>query len=864
MNVKRMLICALGVFLITSSGALAIQDDIAIGTDTAGGTILIYKGALGYGSRLHSPTSYLIGTPIERVRYQSDGDLVFVTGATVKLCNGSNALSIQNTYTTPGGVAINDMVVRPNGDVVITYGDATSSTLALLNDTSLTLADSMTRDGTGPDQFKGEKYMNELAVQPDGDILYGQSMGLPGTGMGAAGSIQGARFCCIDSSNLNNQLWSVQTGAYVYALSTQSDGDVAAFQETPGCGTGGNIGLVNANGVGITGNFVAGLWVDMATQNDDDLVVVGDTGVGHIIIYDGTGPYYPGCTGSGKGWKSSAGSHDGDISIGARAVAVQSDDDIVVTYRDTYSPTHQKLTSDATELGIWRDDRLGSGNDMLGTIWLVTSVTPGGTITSNVAVDPVAGTEATNLFPNARFDVLADTRYFFKGYYTSEHPGKALVVGQWLDKDGKPGLWFELKLPDTQGDWIPFFKEVRSPINATQLEIVVKEEWHDGSVLFDDFSLRKGSIPDYAAELSLPPLKPGQLRFPIVPGLGGPIGNEWEAECAMANFSVGGYQAKYGLLRRIPANEAFTWSDAELIKINRDPGVYDFVGHDEPGPSQYPGLAEQNKRFKRLAPAKPFVVNLPPTYANPSYESYRNDVRLFIETVKPSFFTYDHYALNGTPYRGSFYPNFEIARQEALRADIHFGFFGASVGGGGVGWSPDEAQLRWQAYSALAYGAQSLLWFTYNTPVPGNWHDAVIQRDGSRTRHYAMLRRLNGEVLALGDTLLRLKSTGVFHTTPLPALTRDISKSKLMASVSAGRWVLGEFVDDSSRPYLMLVNRDFTKEQQAVITFYGKVENLVEISKTDGAKVPVKSFDPRTHSITLKVPAGDGRLFLLE
>jgi len=52
--------------------------------------------------------------------------------------------------------------------------------------------------------------------------------------------------------------------------------------------------------------------------------------------------------------------------------------------------------------------------------------------------------------------------------------------------------------------------------------------------------------------------------------------------------------------------------------------------------------------------------------------------------------------------------------------------------------------LRWQAFTTLAYGARALGWFCYLTEVNygpwTNWEDMVINRDGTRTRHYAMLR----------------------------------------------------------------------------------------------------------------------------
>ncbi len=467
--------------------------------------------------------------------------------------------------------------------------------------------------------------------------------------------------------------------------------------------------------------------------------------------------------------------------------------------------------------------------------------------------------------------VTADTAYVFKGYYAAECRGKVSVAGQWIDTDGKTSESFEVKLPDTQDDWIAFFEELYSPANATQLRIVITKEWRDGSVRFDDFSLRKGVLRDYASEFSLPPLKPGELRFPIY-GLftSGPgLGAEWEAECAMANFSVGSWRAKYGLRRRISSTWASTWDDSELVKANEDSEVFDISGHDEPGKWQYLDLAEQNRRFSRLTPSKPFVVNLLPCYGPYSpYPVYRDYVRSFIETVEPSLFTYDNYALGGESpsYGGHFFPNFEIVRQEALRADVHFGFIGSVVAFFHIR-SPSEAELRWQAYSALAYGARTLGWFTYNTEVEyggHNWRDAVIENDGSRSLHYSMLRRVNGEILNIGDTLLRLKSTNVYHTEPLPELTRDVSESKLIDSIREGKWVVGEFVDSSGVNYFMLVNRDFTTEQKAVLTFNGKPKALFEIDKSDGTQTPVVGFSAQNRSVSLTVTAGDGRLFFLK
>ena len=123
-----------------------------------------------------------------------------------------------------------------------------------------------------------------------------------------------------------------------------------------------------------------------------------------------------------------------------------------------------------------------------------------------------------------------------------------------------------------------------------------------------------------------------------------------------------------------------------------------------------------------------------------------------------------------------------------------------------------EAELRWQAFTTLAYGSKALGWFTYLTQIEygnNNWRDAVINRDGSRTRHYTMLKQLNGEILNWGPTLLGLTSTGVYHTEPLPLRTYPISESALVESVTGGEALIGEFEDKDGRRYLMVVNRDY-------------------------------------------------------
>jgi len=479
-------------------------------------------------------------------------------------------------------------------------------------------------------------------------------------------------------------------------------------------------------------------------------------------------------------------------------------------------------------------------------------------------------------FTGPKTSIEADTTYVLKGYYASTCE-KVEVIGSWLDNKGKDISSFNLILPETQEQWTEFFDQISSPIGSVSFRINVRKKWQTGRVRFDDFSLRLGTLQNYAKEFSLPALKPGELRYPIfgwcTPG-GWTDSNTYPlkyynserayAEYAMDNFTVGSY-AKFGTMRQ---GAGWAANDDDLIKDGKDPSVAWIHGGDEPGMSAFPGIAKAHERVKRLAPNKPFLMNLLPTYGFPSYAAFEEYLDAYIKTVKPKMFTYDFYALGGpnNGYSKDFFANYELARKHALKNNIDWGVILGVVAYGGIR-SPNDAELRWQAFTSLAYGSKMLGWFTYLTEVEYggmNWRDAVINWDGSRTRHYTMLRRLNGEVLKLGNILLRLKSTGVYHTRPLPELTRDIKESELVKTITAGQWVLGEFADPKNHTYFMLVNRDYAKDQKATISFTGKPKGLLVLDVVTGKWKSVVEYDKKNSCFTTRISKGDARLYRVE
>jgi len=136
--------------------------------------------------------------------------------------------------------------------------------------------------------------------------------------------------------------------------------------------------------------------------------------------------------------------------------------------------------------------------------------------------------------------------------------------------------------------------------------------------------------------------------------------------------------------------------------------------------------------------------------------------------------------------------------------------------------------------------------------------------DGTRTRHYAMVKYVNSEMLALAPTLLRLESTGVYHTQPLPPWTRSVTESPLVESVEGGMGLVGEFVAEDGDTYLMVVNRDFIEDATLRLSLRNTPTAVFEVSNQTGAEMVANGYSPDTRVLTLDLAGGDGRLFRLE
>jgi len=152
-------------------------------------------------------------------------------------------------------------------------------------------------------------------------------------------------------------------------------------------------------------------------------------------------------------------------------------------------------------------------------------------------------------------------------------------------------------------------------------------------------------------------------------------------------------------------------------------------------------------------------------------------------------------------------------------------------------------------------------WFTYWTIQEFEREGvAIVGMDGKPARLFPIVRDLNREVRVLGGTLLRLTSTGVFHTGGVPAGGRRLGSDALVQAPADAPLVLGFFRDPGGAEFVMVVNRDYTRPVEYEVSFRPHIASAAEVNATDGALKPLQVSNQRAR---LKLRPGDGRLLRL-
>ena len=281
---------------------------------------------------------------------------------------------------------------------------------------------------------------------------------------------------------------------------------------------------------------------------------------------------------------------------------------------------------------------------------------------------------------------------------------------------------------------------------------------------------------------------------------------------------------------------------ASLIKeVGTHPAVFGYNLRDEPPTAWFPHLEKVASVVRDLAPGKWPYINLLPDYAENwqlGASNYTEYLEKFIADCHPQIISYDNYSLmDNNTIRDNYWSNLEAVRSACLGHKIQFWNIVLSV----AHFSYRElsaADLRFEAYTSLAYGARGLSFFTYFAPPVGGYRGAPIDQFGNETPTWHNLQNVNLQVQKLGPTMLQLTSDYVYHIGALPTGTKAPPTNSLVSGVSGDNFLVGEFTHTDGSRFVMIVNKDLAKSRPCAPQFRKAPKKLRHVSPYSGEIYP--------------------------
>lgn len=211
-------------------------------------------------------------------------------------------------------------------------------------------------------------------------------------------------------------------------------------------------------------------------------------------------------------------------------------------------------------------------------------------------------------------------------------------------------------------------------------------------------------------------------------------------------------------------------------------------GHDEPSVQLMEKIVWQIEAYQKCmeensATGGEIFINLLPEYAAAQHlsekadYSYEQYLDYYFENIAPllGYICYDYYPLVDTAMgekyiREGYYHNHEMIAQKCKENDVEFRAFIQSRGdSAGLRQIEHLSELRFQMYSAMAFGVNEFVFYTYacagneQSATEGGHYAVYDSRTGEHTWMYDATKEVNNQILAMDHAYLAYKWDGVMY-----------------------------------------------------------------------------------------------------
>ena len=243
------------------------------------------------------------------------------------------------------------------------------------------------------------------------------------------------------------------------------------------------------------------------------------------------------------------------------------------------------------------------------------------------------------------------------------------------------------------------------------------------------------------------------------------------------------------------------------------PAIWGIDVGDEPSALDFPYYGKIIDYVNRAFPNQFAYLNLYPNYASVSQNNaeetvnqlgtptYAEHIRRYCECVPSDYLCYDFYlySINEILH----YENLRVVA-DACRNTGRSMWIVLQVNSSDPKVWMSENNLRFQAYTAMAFGTENIIWACYTA---GWWHNQVLDGAGNKTQQYDKLQKINAEIRTIGEEYMKYRrvATHFVGFGGYPAM--HVVKQEPIPSLSTG--VFFDVKADNGAPLVIgeMVNR---------------------------------------------------------
>ena len=308
--------------------------------------------------------------------------------------------------------------------------------------------------------------------------------------------------------------------------------------------------------------------------------------------------------------------------------------------------------------------------------------------------------------------------------------------------------------------------------------------------------------------------------------------------------------------------------------FGKEPQLGGWLLADEP---PYDKLTELQTNYNLLYNADPrhiVYVNLVGAqiaYFTGKTKNFTQYLELIQKTIRPSVWSYDLYPFSEKNGRvicsyDIFYSDLEMFRNMSLKTGRPFWAFCQGIAiknQNSVLPIATEERLRFEAFNALAYGAQGIVYWTYGMrPSSENttYRSALVDLNGTRSAAWYAAQKVNEEIKRYNDIFFGCEAMDVKHTgtSKYGSTTKLNGRIGAFSSVQSGSsGVVVSYIRNKDKEYMVIVSRDVDRRQDISV-------KLVEGKSVEEVTSLVINSQPLSSGFSFTLPKSGYAIFRIQ